>query len=258
MRDLFGLEETAPSRILGKEIRKKVLCIALNYAHSSSPVFGNVQACTSLMQALLIHGHYIQQKMITDINTEVTKKTINDALDWLTEDAEDGDILMLIVAGRGSLELSDGSQFTEFAQLADIVPLGTTLFILSDVYLPLESRFLCKDISSSCTNSKQVGSKNMPILSSKSETRRYEEMSKRETCSTVLCLYSAEGSTGHLAFMLDYLLNNVYAYSITLQALLQYAQACMVVNKLNIECNLESGQYMDLQVPLGRLLHLPI
>jgi hypothetical protein len=258
MRDLFGLG-TEP-RILGKEVKKKVLCMSLNYVKSSEPMFGNVQACTSLMQTLLVHGHYTNQKFLTDVHTSVTKKDIIQALDWLVEDADDGDVMMLIIAGRGKegLELSDGEEFDDFsASLIDFLPGKTTLFMLSDVCLPLNSRFLCKDTSPKCTSSKQIGSKHMPTLLSTPETRRFEDSTKQETCCTLISVYSG-GSNGHLAFMLDTLLTTVYPYSVSLQVFLQHAQACMVVNKLDNECSLESGQHIDLQVPIGRLLHLPI
>jgi hypothetical protein len=257
MLDSFGLESVI-KKIGGKEIKKKVLCIAMNYASTETPVFGNIQACTSLMQSLFIHGHYAEQKLVTDIHAPVIRKTVIDALDWLAEGMDDGDIMLLILAGKGSLELSDGSTFSEFNEFVDIAPLGTTLFILSGVYLPLESRFMCKDVSAACTQSIQLGSKKIPKLVSKAETKRFEEMSKHETCSSVICIYCGEPTTGHLAFLLDYLLRNVYTYSITLQTFLQYAQACLVVNGIDGECSLESGQFMDLQVPLGRLLHMPI
>jgi hypothetical protein len=257
MRDMFGLDIThSPNR---REIQKKVLCIALNYTASSSPQFGNIQACTSLMQTLLVQGHYTQQKFLTDISAPILKKDVITGLDWLVDDVEDGDVIALIIAGRGDegLELGD-TMFNEFNEsLVQYLPLGVSLFILSDVHLPLQSRFLCKDISQECKTSKQIGSKKMPILTSKPETKRFEDVTRHETYSTVVSMYSG-GSTGHLCFLLDTLLSTTHAYSIPLQTFFQYAQACMVVNGLDAECSLESGQYIDLQVPLGRLLHFPV
>ena len=108
-----------------------------------------------------------------------------------------------------------------------------------------------------CNEKSQVGNKFMPVLKSKGETKRFEDVSKAETYSSVIIIY-ASGTTGHLSFVLDRLLSTTYLYCVTLQTFLQYCQACVVVNKLDSECSLECGQFIDLQVPLGRLLHMPL
>lgn len=241
-----------------RELQKKVLGIALNYATSPTPQFGNIQSCTSLLHSLMVHGHYVQQKYINDATSPVSRKDIREGMDWLLENSDDGDVLMVIIAAKEGLELSDGSFYSTLSEdLIDNLPLGCSVFVVSDSHYPLQSRFMCKDTSIPSKEWIQVGNKNMPVLKSNAETKRFEDVTKPETYSSVVCLY-AGGTTGHLLFLLDRLLTTTYLYSVTLQTFLQYGQACLTVNQLDSECSLECGQYLDLQVPLGRLLHLPV
>jgi hypothetical protein len=144
------------------------------------------------------------------------------------------------------------------SSLFDPLPPGATLILIFDCGInSLGLRFECVDKSIGPPQSQiKLGRKISSYpLKWKSTTHLKENIHVSETSSCVLAFSSSKRS---LTWAFLQSLDQVYAYSLSLTMMLSMMRAHMEANDEKGDLRLESGQYIDMNVPFGRIIGSPI
>lgn len=259
--------------------RKRALVIGLNYFGSPLQTHGCLDDASSVADALKLRLHVTDTRLLQDApgSAPVTRAVIFDAFDWLLAGAERGDVLFLHFSGRSAsamaplasaspsaLVLSDGAiSISELrSALLDPMPIGVTLFAVFDSgFRGLGLRYRFEDASSGPKASVAAAGRRLasaPQLWTAGATATELTQEAETSASVVLLCDGPNPSRGLLTFSFLQALERVYAYSLTLAALLASVRATFAANGCASAPVLESGQLLELGVPLGRLLAAPL
>jgi hypothetical protein len=239
---MFSLfpEPQPQKRRLARPSRKRAVVVGLNYVGTPLEQTGNLEDARKMADALFLRLFCSDMKMLCDAQSKVTKAHVLEALDWLLDGAESGDVLLFYFAGKSSKEFcmqldeQDGVKHEEFQQaLLEPMPLGTSLFSLFDSGLDgfnLRFRF-----------------------EGKSAIENFEVC---ETSASVLVLYQPDNS-GNLTTAFLRTIDTVYLHSLPFEMLLARVHAYLAANNSSGP-KMESGQLLDAKVPFGRYVSAPI
>ena len=278
LNNLYVQENEATKKRI---IQKKALLIALNYYDSEYPDFGNQTESKNFAEALAVSLHISDISIIGDRpDKNLSKTDIIEAFDKLLLDAEYGDILIFLFLGRqglvnGSLLLNNGHEISReeiYKHLFYPQSMGVTIFSVFDSgskSLPMGLRFVIEDksIGPNLGSYSSMGFRHPKDVEEKWEKKSTttELLEIEETCATTAVLTSFS-KTGVLTYALSCILNESYLYSVSIKDLLRLLSAFFNVNgeqKVGLTTSgssflLEMGQYVDLDVPIGRILCAPI
>lgn len=227
-----------------------------------------------------------------------TKARILDGLEWLVAGCQRGDVLLLHYSGHGTtVRDTDGNEasgrdstivpcdYTSAGvitddhlrrALCDMLPCGVTFFGVFDSCYSgsvLDLRYSYLDDSRGPAPRRERGAsrRSLPDFSQwRGSTAAQENLSEPETAASIVMLsgctdtqtsadaYIGGSYQGAMSWALQQSLGAVHLHGLTLAELLTRTRALLQTNGYAQVPQLDSGQLLDVNVPLGRLLAAPI
>jgi hypothetical protein len=246
---------------------KNALVIGLNYYNTDHFESGSVIDANKIADDLKLR-FFFDVKLLTDSPAKgVSKHDVKSAFDELLEGSNYGDIMYLYFSGQSSpgipMILSNGSMSREEIQsdLLHALPKGVTLFMMFDCSYSggMGLRYRFDDVSSGPEKSLPNAQYRLNLQPERwvPKSKAYENLAAEETVTTVLFLSHSYKRGLMTSSYLDSL-DRVYSHALSLSMLLAHLSAHYNANHCFVASTIESGQYIDLNVPIGRILSAPL
>jgi hypothetical protein len=246
---------------------KKALAIGINYYESDNIEAGSISDANKFADDLKLR-FFFDVTLLTDSPSKIlSRKDVFTAFDELLTGTDHGDILFIYFSGRSSagnpMILSDGhvSRDELHSELLQALPTGVTLFMMFDSSYSngLGLRYRFDDISVGPVKSLPSAQYRLAASPDKwtPKSRAFENLEAEETITSVIFL-THPGSRGLMTSSYLETVDRVYSHSLSLSMLLASLSAHYQANNCLLTSSIESGQYIDLNVPLGRLLAAPL
>lgn len=250
--------------------KKKALVIGLNYFGTPQFESGAVLDAQSVADAYKLQLQVTDTLLILETpSLPIQKSQILEGIDTLLEGSENGDVLFLYYAGKSARDVAmifgDGSVITceELKScLIEPLPLGVTLFAVFDSsFMGLGLRYTFEDASNGPAQSIAAGPRR--ICSSPDKwvhaSKETESLLLAEAHTSVVILsHSSAANRGLLTWAFLKSIERNYSHSLSLAQLMTHIRATCNANGCFEPPKIESGQYIDLAVPFGRLVCAPI
>lgn len=273
---MFSLLNQIPSRSnrllyrserLARSTVKKALVVGLNYYNTNHFEAGSVSDANKFADDLKLR-FFFDVRVISDSPAKtVTKKDIFLAFEDLLTGVDDGDILFIYFSGQSFADnpmvVADGLVSREdiHSELLQALPKGVTMFIMFDCSYSngLGLRYRFDDISAGPIKSLPSAQYRIAAMPEKwaPKSKAFENLEAEETVATAIFL-SHPGIRGLMTSSYLETVDRVYSHSLSLSMLLASLSAHYHANNCSLTSSIESGQYLDLNVPLGRLLAAPL